>query len=155
MHPYQFQDMVLFLSSWMIYAIQDLLLLKEYCLLHVIEGSTIIPSVTNRYPIVDILCLISVDRVFNRLSNVRLLGIDTRPQAIASLWLYKQFMLRKICNALLESILNHILTIKHLTITVGEYTYGLPRFLFAVGQGMQPISIQNVKEYGFLYSIRR
>ncbi len=111
----------------------------------VIEGSTIIPSVTNRYPIVDILCLISVDRVFNRLSNVRLLGIDTRPQAIASLWLYKQFMLRKICNALLELILNHILTIKHLTITVGEYTYGLPRFLFAVGQGMQPIIYRMLK----------
>ena len=50
-------------------------------------------------------------------------------------------MLRKICNALLESILNHNLTIKHLRITVGEYTYGLPRFLgdAVVGHGIQPI----------------
>ncbi len=51
-------------------------------------------------------------------------------------------MLRKVCNTLLESSLNHILTIKHLKITVGgEYTYGLPRggFLFeTVGQDMQP-----------------
>src|SRR4249920_735134 len=32
------------------------------------------PSTTNRFPIVDILFLISVDIVFNRLSKVRLLG---------------------------------------------------------------------------------
>ena len=51
----------------------------------VIEGSAR-PSVTNRYPIVDILCLISVEIVFNRLSNVRLLfGMDTNPQANTSL----------------------------------------------------------------------
>ncbi len=39
--------------------------------------------------------------------------------------------IRKVYNPLLESILNHhILTIKHLKITVvGEYTYGLPCFL--------------------------
>ena len=37
----------------------------------VIEGSTIAKrSATNRYPIVDILCLMSVEIVFNRLSNV-------------------------------------------------------------------------------------
>ena len=54
-------------------------------------------------------------------------------------------MLRKICNALLESILNHILTIKHLKITVGEYTYGLPRFLFAVGHDIQPIRYRMLK----------
>jgi hypothetical protein len=29
-----------------------------------------------------------VEMVFNRLSNVRLLGMDARPQANASLWLY-------------------------------------------------------------------
>ena len=54
----------------------------------VIEGSTTNPSATNRYPIVDILSLISVDMVFNRRSNVRLPGMDTSPQAIASLRLY-------------------------------------------------------------------
>ncbi|HXT84654.1 MAG TPA: hypothetical protein VN704_10075 [Verrucomicrobiae bacterium] len=37
-------------------------------------------------------------------------------------------MLRKVCNPLWESNLNHILTIRHLRITVGEHTYGLPRF---------------------------
>ncbi len=47
-------------------------------------------------------------------------------------------MLRKIYNALLESSWNHIFTIKHLKITVGEYTYGLPRFRGAVGHGTQP-----------------
>ena len=44
-----------------------------------------------------------------------------------------------------ESILNHILTIKHLKITVGEYTYGLPRFLFAVSHGIQPIIYRMLK----------
>lgn len=59
-------------------------------------------------------------------------------------------MLRKICNALLESILNHILTIKHLKIMVdSEYTYGLPGFLFgAVGHDIQPI-IYKMLERGF------
>ena len=96
------------------------LLLSEVLSIAVIEGSTIAKrSATNRYPIVDILRFISVEMVFNRLSNVRLLhGMDTSPQANASLWLYRQSMLRKICNALFESILNHILTIKHLKITV-------------------------------------
>ncbi len=136
--------MVLLLSSLMIYAIHYPLLLKEYISIAVIEGSTN-PSVTNRYPIVDILCLISVEIVFSLLSNVRLLGIFIKPQAIASLWLYRQSTLRKICNALLESILNHILTIKHLKIIVGEYTYGLPRFLFAVGHGIQPTRYRMLK----------
>jgi hypothetical protein len=36
-------------------------------------------SATNRYPIVDIFSLMSVEMVFNRLSNVHLLGIDIRP----------------------------------------------------------------------------
>ncbi len=53
----------------------------------VIEWS-VIHSVTNRYPIVDILPFISVDMVFSLLSNVRLHGMDTKPQAIASLRLY-------------------------------------------------------------------
>ena len=45
-------------------------------------------SMTNRHPIVDILSFTSVEMVFNRLSNVRLLGIVARPQASASLRLY-------------------------------------------------------------------
>ena len=109
-----------------------------------IEESTNL-SVTNRYPIVAILCLISIEMVFSLLSNVRLLGIVTRPQANASLRLYRQSKLRKICNALFESILNHILTIKHLRITVGEYTYGLPRFGGAVGHGIKPIRYRMLK----------
>ncbi len=55
-------------------------------------------------------------------------------------------MLRKVCNALLESSLNHILTIKHLKITVGEYTYGLPRFRGSkLGHGIQPIRYRMLK----------
>ncbi len=112
----------------------------------VIERSTNPSIATNRHPIVDILCLTSVEIVFNRLSNVRLLGIFIRPQASASLWVYRQSMLRKVCNPLFESILNHILTIKHLRITVGEYTYGLPRFLLDVtGHGIQPIKYRMLK----------
>ena len=103
-------------------------------------------SMTSRHPIVDILSFTSVEMVFNhRLSNVRLLGIVARPQASASLRLYRQSLLRKICNALLESNLNHILTIKHLKITVGEYTQGLPRFRGAIGHGMQPIKNRMLK----------
>ena len=83
--------------------------------------------------------------VFSLLSNVRLLGIVTRPQANASLRLYRQSKLRKICNALFESILNHILTIKHLRITVGEYTYGLPRFGGTVCHGIKPIRYRMLK----------
>jgi hypothetical protein len=72
--------------------------------------------------------------------------MDTNPQANTSLWLYwQQSTLRKICNALLESNLNHILTIKHLRITVGEYTYGLPRFFGIVGHGIQPIKYRMLK----------
>jgi hypothetical protein len=54
------------------------------------SSSTItIPSVTNRFPIADILCIISVEIDFNRLSNIRLLlGMDTNPQANAILWLF-------------------------------------------------------------------
>jgi hypothetical protein len=55
-------------------------------------------------------------------------------------------MIRKVCKVLFESILNHILTIKHLRITVGGYTYGLPRFLFgAIGHGIQPIIYRMLK----------
>ena len=111
----------------------------------VIKGSTK-PSVTNRYPISDILPFTSVEIVFNRLSKVRLQGIVIRPQASTSLRLYWQSTLRKVCNALFESILNHILTIKHLKITVGEYTYGLPRFLDgATDQGIHPIRYRMLK----------
>src|SRR6476469_7421844 len=58
---------------------------KRVLSIAVIERSTN-PSVTNRYPIVDILSFISVEMVFSLLSNVRLLGIVIRPQATASLW---------------------------------------------------------------------
>ncbi len=60
---------------------------------------------------------------------------------------YRHSMLRKVCNALLESILNHILTIKHLRIIVGVYTYGLPRFRGGgkLGHGMQPIRYRMLK----------
>ena len=57
-------------------------------------------------------------------------------------------MLRKVCNPLLESILNHNLTIKHLRMTVGEYTYGLPRFLVVVvilSHGIQLIRYRMLK----------
>jgi hypothetical protein len=84
--------------------------------------------------------------VFSLLSNVHLPGIVIRPQANASLRLYLQSIIRKVCNVLFESILNHNLTIKHLRITVGEYTYGLPRFLFgAAGHGTQPIRYRMLK----------
>ncbi len=83
--------------------------------------------------------------------------MDTKPQAIASLLLYlQQSIIRKVCKALFESILNHILTTKHLKITVGEYTYGLPRFLLGdvTGQWYTTYQIQNVKKDGFFYSIK-
>jgi hypothetical protein len=95
--------------------------------------------------------LISEDMIFNRLSNVRLLlGIFIRPLTTTSLGLYwQQFMLRKVCNALLESCLNHhILTIKHLRITVGEeYTWGLPRFRGGdkLDHSIQPIRYRMLK----------
>ncbi len=56
-------------------------------------------------------------------------------------------MIREVCKALLESVLNHILTIKHLTITVGgEYTYGLPRLgSSAIGHGIKPIIYRMLK----------
>ncbi len=51
------------------------------------------------------------------------------------------------CNPLLESSRNHILTIKYLRIMVGgEYTYGLPRFLVGIlGHGIQPIKHRMLK----------
>jgi hypothetical protein len=55
----------------------------------VIEESTTNRSAINRYPIVDTLPCMSVNMVFNLLSNVRLLhGMETRPHANASLLLY-------------------------------------------------------------------
>ncbi len=94
-------------------------------------SSTTNRSATKRYPIVAILHFISVELVFNHLSNVRLLhGMDTKPHASSIYGYTDSPYLKKVCNALLESILNHILTTKHLKIAVGgEYTYGLPRFL--------------------------
>ena len=54
--------------------------------------------------------------------------------------------LENTCNPLLESSRNHILTIKHLRITVGGYTYGLPRFLVGIlGHGIQPIRYRILK----------
>src|SRR3954453_23398228 len=80
---------------------------KRVLSIAVIERSTN-PSTTNRYPIVNILSFISLEMVFNRLSNVRLLGIVIRPQASTSLRLYWQSVSRKVCNPLLESSLTHI-----------------------------------------------
>ena len=54
-------------------------------------------------------------------------------------------MLRKVCNALLKSSRNHNLTMKHLKITVGEYTYGLPRFRGISSYGIQPIRYRMLK----------
>jgi hypothetical protein len=66
------------------------------------------------------------------------MGWDTNPQANTSLWLYRQPIIRKICNALLESILNLILNIMYLKINVDrKCTYGLPRFFAILGHGIQ------------------
>jgi hypothetical protein len=54
-------------------------------------------------------------------------------------------MLKKIYNALLESDLNINITIKHLKITVGEYTYGLSRFRGIASHGIQPIRYRMLK----------
>ena len=85
--------------------------------------------------------------VFGLLSNVRLHGMDIRPQASASLRLYWQSVFKNMCKALFESSLNHILTTKHLRITVGEYTYGLPRrcLFVLLGHCMQPIRYRMLK----------
>ena len=57
------------------------------------------PSDTNRFPIAAILSLMSVEMVFNRLSNVRLLGkydsATDNPQAFVILLLYGKPMERK------------------------------------------------------------
>jgi hypothetical protein len=72
--------------------------------------------------------------------------MDTDPQANASFWLNWKSVLRKVCNALLESNLNHNLAIKHLKIMVVEYTYGLPRFLLDIlGHGIQSIIYRMLK----------
>ena len=87
LHPCQFQDMVL-----LPFFMDDVCHTGPFAFIRVlsievIEGSAR-PPVTNRYPIVDILSFTSVEIVFNRLSNVRLHGMDTKPQANASLLLY-------------------------------------------------------------------
>ena len=58
------------------------------------------PSETNRFPIADILSFMSIEMVFNRLSNVRLLGkydsTTDNPQAFIILsMLYGKSMERK------------------------------------------------------------
>lgn len=83
------------------------------------KGSTI-PSSANIFPIAAILCLTSDGIVFRRLSNVRLSGMDFRPQAAVNFLLYTLSDTRNSCSALFESILNHIRTMKHRSITVGE-----------------------------------
>ena len=82
------------------------------------------PSETNRFAIAVILSLISVEMVFNRLSNVRLLGrydsTTDNPQAFITFLLYGKSIERKWCSDLLESSLNHIRTIKQRRIMVVE-----------------------------------
>ena len=58
--------------------------------------------------------------VARRLSNVLLLGILDSPHPFITFLLYDISIARYSCNALFESNLNHIRTIKHLKITVGE-----------------------------------
>ena len=87
----------------------------------VINGSTI-SSEMNRCPIAVILSLISTEIVFNLLSNVLLLGGDNVdiPHAFITFLLYCRSVEKYSCNALFESSLNQIRTIKHLIITVVE-----------------------------------
>jgi hypothetical protein len=87
-HLYQCQqDKVLYLFPWMTCHTLPFAFIRVLSTA-VIEWSAI-PSAANRYPIVDILSFTSVEIAFNRRSNVRLLhGMDTNPQANASLWLY-------------------------------------------------------------------
>ena len=65
-------------------------------------------------------------------------------------------MIRKVCNALFESILNHNLTIKHLKITVGEYYIRSTTFpRDEVGHGIQPIRCKMLKSMdSFILSAR-
>ena len=71
-------------------------------------------------PIAVILFLISLDIVARRLSNVLLPGTLDSPHRFIIFLLYGRSIARYSCNALLESNRNHIRTIKHLKITVGE-----------------------------------
>lgn len=83
---------------------------------------------------VVILFLISLDIVVRRLLNVLLFGVILEilesPHAFLIFLLYGRSIAIYSCNDLLESNLNQIRTIKHLKITLWEYTYGLPRFFF-------------------------
>jgi hypothetical protein len=106
----------------------------------VIEWSSTIAkqSVTNRYPIVDVLSFTSIVEIVFNACQMYIHWMDTNPQANASLWLYRQPIIRKICNALLELILNLILNIRYLKITVDrKCTYGLPRFFAILDHGIQ------------------
>jgi len=83
-------------------------------------GSTSFSS-TNTPPMKSILNLISEEIVLNLLSNVLLSGsMPGRPQALIILTLYARSMERNEWRALLLGILSQILTMKHLSITVGE-----------------------------------
>ena len=81
-------------------------------------------SETNKFPIIAILSLILVETIFNRLSNVHLLGRynTDKPQAFIILLLYGKSKKRQWCSDLFESSRNYIRTIKHRIMTVGEYT---------------------------------
>jgi len=68
-------------------------------------------------PIFD---LMSNEIALNLLSNVLLSGSLSRPQTLIILALYARSMERNEWRALLLGILSHILTMKHLKITVGE-----------------------------------
>ena len=79
---------------------------------------------TNRFPIVTILSLISLDTVFNLLSNVRLLDGSCKtdnPHAFITFLLYGRSTERKWWSDLFESSLNHMRTIKHRIMTVDGY----------------------------------
>src|SRR3954447_16818822 len=127
-HLYRCQSTVLYLFSWMIYAIHYPLLSLEYsvyCCYRMLNHQTLCNKQVShcRYPFFHICSRHGLlqSPVVKRTST-RYCYKTTGSSA--SLWLYlQQSMLRKICNALLESNLNHIRTIKHLRIMVGEYIH--------------------------------
>src|ERR1700693_525720 len=77
-------------------------------------------SSTNTPPMKSILDLISEEIILNLRSNVLLSGSVSRPQALIILALYARSIDRKEWRPWLLGILSHILTMKHLSITVGE-----------------------------------
>ena len=83
------------------------------------DGSTN-PSFMKSIPITSILDLMSIDITLNLLSNVLLSGNLSKPHAFITFLLYGMSIEKYWCNTLLLGILSHTLTMKHLTITVGE-----------------------------------